>query len=82
MAVPKALRTRCGGTDFEAPTNHAMKTKPEGYIILTDGGAPKPEHSRIRRCWVLVPGQELAWGEADARDVVVKMKKPIKGIDG
>ena len=82
MANPKALRTRCGGTDFEAPTRHAAKTKPEGYIILTDGGAPKPEHSRIRRCWVLVPGQELAWGDADARDVVVKMKRPIKGIDG
>lgn len=82
MAMPTALRTRCGGTDFEAPTKHAAKTKPEGYIILTDGGAAKPEHSRIRRCWVLVPGQELAWGEADSRDVVVKMKKPIKGIDG
>ena len=82
MANPKALRTRCGGTDFEAPTRHAAKTKPEGYIILTDGGATKPEHSRIRRCWVLVPGQELAWGDADARDVVVKMKRPIKGIDG
>lgn len=81
MANPKALRTRCGGTDFEAPTNHAKKTKPEGYIILTDGGAAKPDHSRIRRCWVLVPGQELAWGDADARDVVVKMKRPIKGID-
>lgn len=82
QAVPKALRTRCGGTDFDAPTNHAAKTKPEGYIILTDGGASKPEHSRIRRCWVLVPGQELAFGDADSRDVVVKMKKPIKGIDG
>jgi predicted metal-dependent peptidase len=81
QAIPKALRTRCGGTDFDAPTKHAAKTKPEGYIILTDGGAPKPEHSRIRRCWVLVPGQELAFTDADSRDVVVKMKKPIKGID-
>ena len=82
MANPKALRTRCGGTDFDAPTKHALKTKPEGYIILTDGGAPKPEHSRVRRCWVLVPGQELAFTDADSRDVVVKMKRPIKGIDG
>jgi predicted metal-dependent peptidase len=81
QAIPKALRTRCGGTDFDAPTRHAAKTKPEGYIILTDGGAPKPEHSRIRRCWVLVPGQELAFSEVDSRDVVVKMKRPIKGID-
>ena len=82
MATPKALRTRCGGTDFDAPTKHAAKTKPEGYIILTDGGAPKPDHSRIRRCWVLVPGQELAFPDADSRDVVVKMKRPLKGIDG
>ena len=81
MANPKALRTRCGGTDFDAPTRHAAKSKPEGYIILTDGGAPKPDHSRIRRCWVLVPGQELAFGDADAKDVVVKMKRQIKGID-
>jgi len=81
QAIPKALRTRFGGTDFGAPTRHALKTKPEGYIILTDGGAEKPEHSRIRRCWVLVPGRDLAWGEADSRDVVVKMKKPIRGID-
>lgn len=79
MATPKTLRTRGGGTDFTAPTMHAAKTKPEGYIILTDGGASKPDFSRIRRCWVLVPGQELAWGDADAKDVVVKMKKPLPG---
>lgn len=82
MASPKALRTRCGGTDFRAPTEHAKKTKPEGYIILTDGGADKPDHSRIRRCWVLVPGRKLAWGDPDSRDVAVYMKKPVKGIDG
>jgi len=76
--LPKTLRTRCGGTDFEAPTRHAAKTKPEGYIILTDGGAPKPSHSRIRRAWVLCPGQDLAFGDPDAKDVIVKMKKPIK----
>ena len=77
-SFPKTLRTRCGGTDFDAPTRHAAKTKPEGYIILTDGGAPKPEHSRIRRAWVLCPGQELAFGDPDGRDVLVKMKKPVK----
>ena len=76
--VPKTLRTRCGGTDFDAPTRHAAKTKPEGYIILTDGGAPKPEHSRIRRAWVVCPGQQLAFDDMDSRDVLVKMKKPVK----
>jgi predicted metal-dependent peptidase len=77
-SFPKTLRTRCGGTDFNAPTRHAAKTKPEGYIILTDGGAPKPEHSRIRRAWVLCPGQDLAFEDMDSRDVKVKMKKPVK----
>jgi len=77
-SFPKTLRTRCGGTDFDAPTRHAAKTKPEGYIILTDGGAPKPEHSRIRRAWVLCPGQDLAFDDMDSRDVKVKMKKPVK----
>lgn len=77
--VPKTLRTRCGGTDFEAPTRHAAKTKCEGYIILTDGGAPKPSASRIRRAWVLVPGQKLAWSDLDARETVIYMKKPLPG---
>lgn len=77
--IPKALRTRSGGTDFEAVTKfvHESKDKFEAYIILTDGGAPKPSRSRIRRAWVLVPGQELAFGDADTGDVIVKMKKPI-----
>jgi predicted metal-dependent peptidase len=78
-AIPKTLRTRCGGTDFEAPTAHSEKTKPDGYIILTDGGAPKPKSSVRRRCWVLVPGQSLMWGEADSKDVTVRMKKPFRG---
>ena len=69
---------RSGGTDFDAPTRHAAKTKPEGYIILTDGGAPKPEHSRIRRAWVLCPGQDLAFDDMDNRDIKIKMKKPVK----
>jgi predicted metal-dependent peptidase len=79
LPMPKALRTRSGGTDFEAVTKwvHDSKEKFDAYIILTDGGAGKPSHSRIRRAWVLVPGQSLAWGEADAADVVVKMKKPL-----
>ena len=77
--VPKTLRTRCGGTDYDAPTTHAHKTKCEGYIILTDGGASKPAASRIRRAWVLVPGQKLAWGEPDARETAIYMKKPLPG---
>jgi predicted metal-dependent peptidase len=76
-AFPKQLRTRCGGTDFEAPTRHAHQSKCEGYLILTDGGADKPSSSRIRRAWVIVPGQELAFNNPDQKDVIIKMKKQI-----
>ena len=78
-AVPVALRTRSGGTDFEAVTKfvHEGKEKFDAYIILTDGGASKPTRSRVRRAWVLVPGTELAFKDADPSDVVIKMKKNI-----
>jgi predicted metal-dependent peptidase len=76
--VQKAHRTRCGGTDFDAPTKwvNEGKEKCEALIILTDGCAPKPVHSRVRRCWVLIPGSKLEF-EPDARDVVVQLKKRI-----
>lgn len=76
----KLERTRCGGTDFNATVEHLKKSKRkfEGVIILTDGGAPKPESARgYRRCWVLEPGTELAFNDPDAKDIVVKMKKSI-----
>ena len=76
-SFPKTLRTRCGGTDFEAPTKHAAKSKCEGYLILTDGEAPKPSSSRIRRGWVLVPGKDLIFNDPDQKDVIIKMKKPL-----
>ena len=70
-ASPK--RTRCGGTDFEAPTKHAHKNmeKYDGYIILTDGYAPKPSHSRLRRVWVVTPDGSLQFDKG--RDVSVQM---------
>jgi len=76
-SVPKLLRTRSGGTDFEAPTKHAEKSKCEGYLILTDGGAEKPSSSRVRRGWILEPGQSLAFSDPDQKDIIIKMKKPI-----
>jgi predicted metal-dependent peptidase len=79
--TPKLLRTRCGGTDFEAPTRFIKNSKEkfEGYLILTDGGAGKPSASRVKRGWVLTPGNRLAFGEADSCDLVIKMKRPIVG---
>jgi len=69
-------RTRCGGTDFEAPTKHALTGKGkdcDAYIILTDGCAPKPSPSRKRRGWVIVPDQKLYF-DKDGNDVLIQMK--------
>lgn len=73
-------RQRCGGTDFAAPTKHAHSGKIkdlDGYLILTDGGAAKPEKSKIRRGYVLAPGQELAF-EPDPEDFVIRLKRDSK----
>ena len=53
-------RARCGGTDFNAPTRVAndprFRGRWDGFCILTDGYAPKPESSRIQRAWGIAPG--------------------------
>ena len=74
-----ANRTRCGGTDFVAPTKHAGKNKDkfDGYIILTDGYAPDPGPSRLPRAWVITPdGAVQDWMHNYKRDVIVHMKWP------
>jgi len=74
-----SLKRQCsGGTDFDAPTQHANKFKNEydGFIIMTDGGAPKPSISRLKRCWVLCPNNQLHFGNnnIDKNDFLVSMK--------
>lgn len=58
-----AKRTRSGGTDFNAPTNIANDPKNrgrwDGILCLTDGEAPAPTSSRIKRGWVLGRGCKL-----------------------
>jgi len=73
--TPEALRTRCGGTNFETVTKHANANRHrfDGYIIITDGEASKPSPSRLKRGWMIVPGRELVF-DADNRDFVMKMK--------
>ena len=69
-------RIQCGGTCFEAPTKHANSGKIkdlDGYIILTDGGASKPAKSRIKRAYILAPGQDLMF-QPDPEDYVIRMK--------
>ena len=73
-------RTRCGGTDFDAPTAHANGDRScDAYMILTDGGVPKPADGRKRRGWILDPGNTLYFKDVPSRDVVIQMKHPEKG---
>ena len=73
-----AKRTRTGGTDFDAPTKHANDHKKlyDGMIIMTDGGAPKPRLSRLRRCYVISPVNTLYFGNnnIDTKDFIITMK--------
>ena len=72
--TPTAHRTRCGGTCFKAPSEHANKNKHrfDGYLILTDGYASNPGHSRLKRGWVITTGGELQ--EFMGKEVKIKMK--------
>jgi predicted metal-dependent peptidase len=70
-------RTRCGGTDFNAPTEFANKHKGQYdmLVVLTDGEAPEPKPCLIRRAWVLVPGTSMYY---DTNETVIKMKAEVK----
>ena len=72
-------RTRCGGTCFSAPTKHANAnaSRFDGYLILTDGEAPDPGPTKLKRGWVIVPNRELYF-TASRRDFVINMKKAKK----
>lgn len=74
--TPGLVRTRCGGTDFTAPSRHANKNRHrfDAYIICTDLEAPDPGPSALKRCWVVTPGRQGAF-EPSGRDVVVRMKR-------
>ena len=73
--TPSTHRTRCGGTDFTAPTVHANKNKHrfDGYLILTDGFAPDPGPSRLRRGWVITTDGAIP--SFVKREVAFKMKE-------
>jgi predicted metal-dependent peptidase len=76
--TPNVHRTRCGGTCFVAPTKHANKHKTDfdGYLVLTDGFAPDPGPSRLRRGWVITPdGKAQDWMKR-GQDFVIEMKWP------
>ena len=73
---PVMRRSLVGGTSFDAVTKHDIKNKKkfDGYIVLTDGGAPKPRISKgLKRCWVLATGCQLMF-KADKSDIVINVK--------
>ena len=74
--TPGVERTRCGGTCFKAPTEHANKNRSrfDGYLILTDGEAPDPGHSRLKRGWVITPDRQMYFTPG-RRDFVMNMKR-------
>ena len=69
------MRTLCGGTCFDAVEAHYRTRAAEfdGYIVMTDGCAPKPKSCISKRCWVLLPGYSLYF-TPDKKDAVVSMK--------
>jgi predicted metal-dependent peptidase len=73
---PGLERTRCGGTDFKAASDHANKNKHrfDGYLILTDGECSDPGPSLLKRGWVIVPGRKLKF-KPSKRDFLIKMKR-------
>jgi len=76
--IPAPHRTRCGGTCFTAPSVHANKRRKEfdGYLILTDGYAPDPGPSRLRRGWIITPDGEAQDWMKRGNDFVIAMKWP------
>jgi predicted metal-dependent peptidase len=82
-SAPKQLRTRCGGTDFQAVTDYVNHGKNrgrwDGYIIATDGECGKPSGSRVKRAWIIVPGEKLLF-ETD--EMVVQMNDEKEDREG
>lgn len=70
-------RTQIGGTCFVAPTKHGCdpKNKFDGYIIFTDGIAPDPGPSRVKRGWLLTKDGSLFCGNGKnyKKDIVIKL---------
>jgi predicted metal-dependent peptidase len=71
-------RTRCGGTCFEAVAKHfeTVQSEFDGYIIMTDGYAPKPRRAIKKRCWMICPSGEVP-GWVSNEDTSIKMTNQV-----
>lgn len=82
--VPKkaGIRTKGGGTNFDAPTRIFNDPKNrgrwDGLLILTDGGAPQPGSCRGKRGWVLAKGTELMF-KTDELQIFMTKDKQMTG---
>lgn len=77
------FRTRSGGTNFDAPTEYVNSPEHrgqfDGLLICTDGECNAPKQSRVKRGWVITPGQKLLF---ETNEMVINMdleKKHAKG---
>ena len=70
-------RTRCGGTDFNAPTEYVNKHSRDydGLMIITDGECAEPVPSLVKRGWLIVPGRKLLF---ETKEIVCSMTKAKK----
>ncbi len=68
-------RTRCGGTCFTCVQQHANSNSHrfDGYLVLTDGYAPDPGRSRLKRGWVITSNGSMQFAK-QKRDFVMQMK--------
>jgi predicted metal-dependent peptidase len=73
---PKLQRMRAGGTNFDAPTNLVNDPKNrgrwDGWLCMTDGCAPAPGPSRLKRGWILGQGCKLAF---PSKEIQISMNK-------
>lgn len=71
---PELVRKRCGGTNFDAPTDYVNdpenRGRWDGLLILTDGQARRPGPCNIRRAWVYPESCKLDF-ETDETQIVV-----------
>jgi len=76
--TPPVHRTRYGGTDFKCVAEHAEahSSHMDGYLVLTDGYAPDPGPSRIKRGWVITPNGSDEQVNGNTRDFFIRTKFP------
>lgn len=80
---PELTRTKCGGTDFDAPTNvineHAHARGWEGAVFMTDGECCKPGSCNIKRAWILGRGCPVPGWLNDETTIVMDDVMPATG---